>query len=377
MLNRIIRLIIKEFLVILKDKRSRIILIFPPLMELLIFSFAATHEVKNVTLGIYTEDFGAPARKLIAKFESARPTFSRIKYYNSLKDIKQAIDSQEIFVAIHIKSTFSKDIEAGNPTSIQIILDGRKANASLVVQGYIKRIIQDFISEWLLYRSKMYKAKIRPASIILVPRIWFNPNLSSTWSTVPALVGILTNLVVLMITALSVARERELGTFEQLLVSPLRPVEILIGKAIPAIILGFVEGIFMIVMAILIFRLPITFSGISLLLGVMLLFSLSIVGVGLFISSLAKTQQQGFLGAFTYQVPAILLCGFATPVENIPDWLRWLAYINPLQYMVTACRSVFLENPSITLVISMVWPLIPIGLTTLTAATLLFRKKTE
>ena len=173
------------------------------------------------------------------------------------------------------------------------------------------------------------------------------------------------------------ARERELGNFEQLLVSPLRPIEILIGKSIPALVLGFIEGVFMIFMAVVVFRLPITLRGFFMLLGVMFVFLLSVVGVGLFISSLAKTQQQGFLGAFTYKVPATLLCGFATPIENIPVWLRWVAYINPLQYMVTICRTIFLENPSIKLVVNMVWPLIPIGLTTLTAATILFRKKME
>jgi ABC-2 type transport system permease protein len=376
MINRIIRLIIKESSAILRDKRSRMILVFPPLVQLLIFSFAATHEVRNMTLGIYTEDHGYAARELIAKFEAVPVTFSHIKYYSDLKEVRRAIDAQDILAAVHIGPTFSRDIEAGEHISIQILLDGREANAALVVQGYINRIVQDFVSEWTSYRE-MHKTEGHRVRSTLVSRIWFNPNLNSTWSTVPALVGILSNLVVLMITALSVARERELGTFEQLLVSPLRPIEILIGKTIPAFILGFVEGIFMMSMAVLIFRLPLTLSGALLLLGGMFLFLMSIVGVGLFISSLAKTQQQGFLGAFTYQVPATLLCGFATPIENIPDWLRWVAYVNPLQYMVTICRSIFLENPPINLVVSMVWPLIPIGLTTLTAATLLFRKKME
>jgi ABC-2 type transport system permease protein len=376
MANRIIRLIIKEFLAVLRDRRSRIILVLPPLVQLLIFSFAATHEVRNVTLGIYAEDHGYAARELIARFEAVPVTFSQIKYYRDLKAVRQAIDAQDILAAVHIGPTFSKDIKAGKRTSIQILLDGREANAALVVQGYINRIVQDFMSEWTSYRE-MHKTGGHRISSTLVPRMWFNPNLNSTWSTVPALVGILSNLVVLMVTALSVARERELGTFEQLLVSPLRPVEILAGKAIPALVLGFAEGIFMMSMAVLVFRLPITLSGVLLLLGVMFLFLLSIVGVGLFISSLAKTQQQGFLGAFTYQVPATLLCGFATPVENIADWLRWLAYVNPLQYMVTICRTIFLENPSMNVVVSMVWPLLPIGLATLTTASLLFKRKME
>ncbi|MFA6810268.1 MAG: ABC transporter permease, partial [Desulfoplanes sp.] len=184
------------------------------------------------------------------------------------------------------------------------------------------------------------------------------------------------NLVALLVTALSVARERELGTYEQLLVSPLRPTEILLGKAVPAIILGFIEGVLMVALLLLIFRIPFTGSLLLLLLA-MFLFLVAIVGVGLFISSLSKTQQQGFLGAFTYMVPAVLLSGFATPVANIPLWLRWLAYLNPLHYMISLTRAIFLENPDAAGVMHMIWPLLPIGLITLTGATWMFRKRME
>ncbi|NOZ87399.1 MAG: ABC transporter permease [Deltaproteobacteria bacterium] len=376
MTNRIIRLIIKEFLAVLRDRRSRVLLVVPPLIQLLIFSFAATHEVRNVRLGIYAEDDGNAARELIGRFRAIPATFSNIKYYHDLEAVKHAIDSQDILVAVHIAQSFSKSLEAGNPGSIQVISDGRNANAALVVQGYINRIVQNFVSEWSSSHT-MSKKGHREMSTTLAPRMWFNPNLNSTWSTVAALVGILCNLVVLLITSLSVARERELGTFEQLLVSPLRPTEILVGKSVPALVLGLIEGMFMIAMAVLIFDLPLTSTGFFLLLGTIFIFVQSTVGVGLFVSSLAKTQQQAFLGTFTYLVPATLLCGFATPVENIPHWLRWLTYVNPLQYMVTLSRTIFLENPSMDVVVAMAWPLVPIGLVTLAAASALFRRRME
>jgi len=373
MLNRTKRLIIKEFLAILRDKRSRALLIIPPVLQLLVFSFAATHEVKNVNLGVYTEDRGYAASRLISHLRAAKITFSHVKLYHNLKSVKRAIDSQKVIAVVYIEPQFTKNMEIGVPAVVQIILDGRKANASLIVQGYINRIIQEFVSEW------HEEHRGRPDAVLstAAPRVWFNPNLKATWSTVPALVGILSNLVVLLITALSIARERELGTFEQLLVSPLRPVEILIGKSVPALVLGVTEGMLMSVAVMLVFRLPITAVGFVLLFFSMLLFVLSIVGVGLFISSLSKTQQQGFLGAFAYQVPATLLCGFATPIENMPHWLQLVAYINPLQYMVALSRSIFLESPSPALVSQMAWPLIPIGAFTLVASMWLFRRKME
>ena len=376
MLNRIIRLIIKEFLALLKDPQSRVILVVPPLIQLLVFSFAATHEVKNVSLGIYSEDHGLAARQLVSRFYAIPRTFSHINQLHDLTSVQEAIDSQDVLAVVHIGPTFSQEMEAGRSAPIQVILDGRKANAALVVQGYIGRIVETFAVQWSADNGHPNTRQGSTESSVLVPRMWFNPNLNPIWSAVPALVGILINLVALLVTALSVARERELGTYEQLLVSPLRPTEILLGKAVPAIILGFVEGLLMVSLLLLVFRLPFTGS-MGLLLLAIFLFLVAIVGVGLFISSVSKTQQQGFLGAFTYMVPAVLLSGFATPVENIPDWLRWLAYLNPLHYMISISRAIFLENPGAAEVMHMIWPLLPIGIITLTGATWMFQKRIE
>jgi len=206
--------------------------------------------------------------------------------------------------------------------------------------------------------------------------VWFNENLSPLWSSVPALLGILTNLVALLVTSLSVARERELGTFDQLLVSPLRPGEILVGKAIPAFVIAYLEGGLMVFAVVVLFGIP--FRGSLALLAVaMFIFLLAIVGIGLWISSLAATQQQALLGSFTYMVPAVLLSGFATPVENIHPAIRWLSDIDPLRYMVAIARMVFLENPTPDVVAPYVWPLFPIAAFTLVSAAWLFRHRLE
>ncbi|MGC8502884.1 ABC transporter permease [Desulfurella sp.] len=370
MINRIFRLIIKEFLVIWVDPYSRSILIIPPLLQLLIFSFAATHDVKNVSLGIYTEDLSKPAIDLISYFQGDSKTFTKIKYYSNLKEAEKALIDQKILAVIHIGANFSKDVLSKRNATIQVLLDGRKTNASLIVDGYINSIVKKF-SDSISINTK----DIQNVSSKITYRMWFNPNLNPMWSSVPALVGILINLVTILITALTIARERELGTFDQLLVSPIKSSEILIGKAIPAIVIGFFEGILMVLMGRYIFGLP--FEGsVFILFFAMFLFLIAIVGVGLFISSLSKTQQQGFLGGFSYIVPMVLLSGFATPIENIPSTMRWVAYINPLQYMVTISRAIFLENPSLKIVFVTIWPLLPISFFTMAMAVVLFKKKT-
>ena len=373
MLNRIWRLIVKEFLAIWRDPRSRVVLIVPPLIQLVIFSFAATHEIKNVHLGIYAEDSQGPARELMARIQAIPDTFSHIYFFHNLKDVRQAIDTQKVMAVVHIGPTFSKSMESGRPAAVQVLLDGRKPNAAMVVQGYLNLIVQDYVKD----RQTFYGGSTvtgRPAE--LVTRRWFNENLDPLWSSVPGLLGIELNVVALLLCALSVARERELGTFEQLLVSPLRPTEILIGKTVPGVVFSFGIGVVMIILAVLVFGLP--FAGSPFILaGAMLLFLLATVGVGLFISSLAKTQQQAFLGAFTYMVPASLLSGLATPYENIPGWLQWLARIDPLQYMITISRAMFLEGPGAGVVFRMIWPLAPIALVTLTLAAWLFRHRME
>ncbi len=394
MWQRIGRLIVKEFLVVLRDPRTRIILVVPPMVQLLIFSFAATHEVRKVVLGVYNEDHGLAGRELLDRLHAIPETFSRIEYFGDLRSAEEALAAQRVLAVLHIGQTFSKQLLSGEAGPVQVLLDGRRSNAAMIVQGYLARIFEDFASqaaagvgatagptgqaENSLAGAGLAPVPGKPSSLPLRPvsRMWFNPNLNPIWSTLPGLVAVLSNLVALLITALSVAREKELGTFEQLLVSPLRAGEILIGKAVPAVVLGMMEGSLMITMAVLVFRVPLRWHGLQVLLTAMPLFLTAVVGIGLFVSSLAKTQQQGLLGAFTYQVPATLLSGFATPVENIADGIRWIAYINPLQYMVSLCRMAFLGEPGWDVVLGLIWPMAPIGLVTMTAAAMLFRKAT-
>lgn len=367
MISRILALIYKELLAVWRDKKSRSTLIVPPLLQLMIFSLAGTLDVKNVPIGILNQDNGRESFELLQRFHGS-PTFNKIIYLKSVADIKYAIDNQKVAMVIHIDEQFSRNLRAKKAANIQLILDGRKSNTTQIVQGYTATIIDQFNHDFSV------QANIPQQRTEIIPRHWFNPNLIYYWFNLPNLSGILTMLIGLTVTALSVARERELGTFDQLLVSPLQPIEILIGKTIPALIIGLVEGTVIICAAIFIFQVPFIGS-LVLLYGSMFVFISSIIGVGLFISSLSMNQQQAILGTFVFMTPAVALSGYATPIENMPHWLQQITLINPLRYYLVIAKGLFLKDMPMDIVFDNVWPMAVIAFFTLIGAAWCFRRR--
>jgi ABC-2 type transport system permease protein len=369
MWQRIYILIIKELLACWRDPKSRTLLFMPPLIQMMIFSFAATQEVKNVRIAILNRDWGTSSRDLIARFEGSS-TFTSIRHVQDDQELADAIDSRSVLMAVHIQPDFSRKIVAREPATVQLILDGRRSNAAQLVAGYAADIVDRYAGEL----PQAHRAP--PAASVVVPRYWFNPNEESTWNTVPSLVAILTTSMGLLITGLAVARERELGTFEQLLVSPLSPSEIIIGKTVPALLIGVGEATGMVLVGVFLFRVPLLGS-VTLLYASMVVYLLAVIGVGLFISTLAKTQQQAILGVFAFMVPAILLSGFASPVENMPDWLQVVALANPIRYFIVIVKGVFLKNMPASIIIANIWPMAVIGTVTLSSSAWLFRRRME
>jgi len=369
MLNRILILIYKEILAVWRDKKSRTVLIIPPIIQLFIFAFAATLDVRNVPIGILNRDNGKQGFELAQRFHGS-PMFTKIIYLKSVPEITPFIDNMRGVMVVSLDQEFSRKLEAGLPADVQLILDGRKSNTAQIVTGYATAIIQQFNTDF------MTQARIKQQNTTLVTRYWFNPNLLYYWYNIPCLSGILTMLVGLLVTALSVARERELGTFDQLLVSPATPFEILIGKTIPAIIIGMFEGTVIIFSGVFIFQIPFTGSLLLLYFG-MFVFVCAIAGVGLFISSLCETQQQAVLGSFLFMSPAVLLSGFATPIENMPAWLQPVTAIIPLKYYLIIAKGIFLKAMPADIVFENIWPMAVIALFTLTAAAWLFRRRLE
>lgn len=368
--TRLRALIFKELLAILRDPKSRVIIVVPPIVQLVVFSFAATLEVRNVDVMVLNRDAGRWGHEIVHRIEGAAPTFREVLHADAPTDLRAAIDRQRVLATIHIGATFSRDIEAGRPADIQIVLDGRRSNAAQIVGGYLNQIMTSVAAETPAGRRALAGA------INVVPRNWFNPNLEFRWFMVPNLVAAIALLIGIIVTALSIARERELGTFDQLMVAPLRTHEILIGKLTPPIMIGLFHITLYVIVAVLIFGIPLRGS-LFLLYGSAIFFLASVVGIGLFISAIAMTQQQAILGAFLFLVPAMLLSGFTTPIENMPTWLQPITLINPLRYFVIVVRGVFLKDIPVGEVVAQTVPLALIAVVSLSSAAWLFRHRTE
>ena len=364
---RLVNLIIKEFLAALRDPKSRTLLVGPPILQILIFSYAITQEVKNITLAVYNQDVGKEGYVLVERFQHS-PTFTKILHLTRRGEINPIIDNQVAMAVLVIPQDFSRELYAERTVKVQILLDGRKANAAPIVGGYAGKIINKFVQESLPPGAAI--------GINLETRHWFNVNLDPRKTTIPSLVCVLAMVLGIIISGLSIARERETGTFEQLLVSPLTPTEILLGKAIPALVLATCSAVMLIGITIFMLGIPLQGS-FFLLLTSLVLFLLSIIGVGLFVSSLSLTQQQAILGVMLVMPPFALLSGFATPVENMPDWMQWLTVINPARWFLVIVKGVFMKGMGLYEVALNCIPLVFLSLVTLTAAAVMFKRRME
>lgn len=365
--HRIRSLVLKELQSLFGDPSSRALLIMPVLLQTLLFPFAATLEVKNGSIALYNRDSGVAANELIQRF-SRSSAFTEILPVSSQEEMEEAIETRSAMLAVSIPENFSREIAAGRTAPVQVLLDGRRSNGAQIAFSYLQSIVEGYLKDRAESTGRALPSEV-------VTRFWFNANLDYRNFTLPNLVAVITTIGALILTALSVAREREQGTFDQLLVSPLTPEMIMIGKAVPAMIVAFFQATLILCAAVFFYHVP--FRGSLLLLYVgMFFYALSLVGVGLLISSLCSTQQQAFLGAFSFMMPAMMLSGFAAPVENMPHWLQIATLPNPVRHFVEIVKGVFLKDASAGRVFSLIVPLIIIGCCSLTAAAIMFRRKT-
>lgn len=367
MWRRLLALIVKELLAIWRDPRSRAVVIGPPLIQLFVFGYAAGFEVRNVQLAVLNEDAGRSGRDLVASFAGA-PTFTHIFPLAHAGEIAPALEQRRAQIVLRVPEQFSRDIATGRATRVQVILDGRNSNTALILDGYAAAVVEGFVRA--LPRDQA-PARALPRIEL---RAWFNPNLESRWYFLPGIVALLTFVVAMALTALSVAREREIGTYEQLLITPLSPTEIMVGKSVPALLIGFAEGAAIAAVAALWFQVPLR-GALWLLAVALLLFLLSSIAVGLMLSSVARTQQQAIFGAFLFVVPAVILSGFSTPIANMPDWVQTLTLINPMRYFLVVVRGVFLEDIPLAHAQHQLWPMAAIAAAALAVGVLMFRRR--
>jgi ABC-2 type transport system permease protein len=366
-LRRIASLCRKELLAILKDPANRVILIVPSLIESFLFGYAATYDLTNVPYALLDQSRGAHATGLVARLDGSG-VFHRVADLRTQKDIADVIDSGDALVVVQIGQRFEQQLNMGETAPVQLILDARNSNTAGSAAAYIGMIIAS-------YNEELPTGAGPPvAQVTVESRAWYNPNLETRWYLLPGLIASLSMIQTLMLSALSVARERENGTFDQLLVTPFSPMEVMIGKAIPSIMIGLTQSTIVMMVALFWFKIPMAGSLVTLYTG-LTLFTVASVGLGLSISAVSANMQQAMLYTFMLIMPLILLSGLATPVRNMPEFLQIATLVNPLRFAIDLVQRVYLEGVGLLTVIHDLIPLLVISAITLPLAAWLFRHR--
>lgn len=362
MFRRILNLIIKELRDLFRNPRSAAVLIAPVIIQGAIYPFVGTMEVKNCTVGILNDDSGREATELVQRIE-ASPYIETVNIYRNYEEWSHALDSQDVLANMHIPSNFSSSLHQDGYAVVQCVADGRRSNSSQIVCGYMGRIASDMMRDKGRYNDEL----------VTVNHL-YNSELEYQWMILPSLVGLITALSCVMISSLSLARETEEGTYEQLLVTPLTHFELLIGKIVPSVLIALLQGSILIAGAVFVYGVPLNGS-LALLYLALILFAFSLAGVGLAFSSLCKTQQQAFIATFCFLVPAIILSGFLSPVENMPFVLRCIARLDPVTYLVAVLKGVFLKGYGFHNAWSDLAAFVIISAVTLSVAYVILKKK--
>lgn len=357
----------KELLAILKDPGSRVILLMPVLVQTLLFGYAATYDLNHASYAVLDQSHSAASGAFIARLEGGG-TFRRVATLQSQQDIGRVIDSGQALFVLQIGPRFEASLMAAESAPVQLILDARNSNTAGTAASYVAAVAAAFNEDWRRSHGGV------AAGLNIDTRAWYNPNLETRWNLLPGLIATLSMLQTLMLTALSVAREREQGTFDQLLVTPLSPTQIMIGKALPPILIGLIQSTIVLLLALFWFKVPLAGSVLTLYTG-LTLFTVASVGVGLSISALSANMQQAMLYTFVLLMPMVLLSGLTTPVRNMAPAMQALTLINPLRYAVDLMQRVYLEGVSLSAVAGDIWPLIAMAAATLPAAAWLFRNR--
>ena len=359
---RITALFQKEILAILKDPSSRALLIAPALMQALLFGYGATYDLTNAPYAVLDQSRSDASTEIIARLEGTG-VFHRVAVLDNTSQIAAQIESGDALLVLQFQPDFASRLARGDKAEVQVLLDGRNSATAGVAAAYVSSIVAGYGAE---------QGGANPLGV--VRRAWFNPNLESRWNLMPALIASLSMLQTLMLAALSVAREREQGTFDQLLVTPLTPAQILIGKALPSIFVGLLQSTIIFLIIRYWFQVPMNGQVWLMYLG-LIVFTTAAVGLGLSISAVALNMQQAMLYTFILIMPLMLLSGLLTPVRNMPEILQWLTYANPLRFGIDLVRRVYLEGAAFRDISFDFVPLLVIAAVTLPLATWLFRNR--
>ncbi len=367
--ERVLRLIIKEFIQTFRDKRMIVFLFAVPIIQLVMFGYVATFDVSSISTAYYDLDKSYESRELERRLHESG--YFRIDYRpGSPEEVKDLVDRGKVLCAIQVNTNFARDLKRGAPSAVQVIVDGTDSNTAMIAMGYANTVIAGYgrdVASSGPIRTEMKKIDFRT-------RVWYNPDLRSRNYMVPGVIALIIMLTCLLLTSMAVVREREVGTMEQLMVTPIKPVELILGKTVPFAAVGFFDMALVTAAGVFWFGIPIKGAFLFLLLCTAV-YLLPVLGIGLFISTISKTQQQAMMATFFFFQPAILLSGFATPIENMPMVFQYITYLNPLRYFLVIVRGIFLKGVGIGVLWPEVFALLTLGVAILTLSTLRFKKR--
>jgi ABC-2 type transport system permease protein len=370
-------MLIKEFIQVFRDKRTRFVLIVPPIVQMLIFGYAATYEIRHVPIAVLDLDHSRESRDLLARFDSS-PYFEIQSRLADHRQLAELIDRGEATLALHIHAGFAQQLRKGQTAPLQVLVDATNSNTALIALGYVNQIANRYAQDYQndrLQRTAPLLA-VRAPTIELERRPWFNTDLKSQWFFVPGVIGSLTLVMVVNLTAFAVVREREIGTLEQIMVTPIRPREFILGKTLPFFLIGLGDVALIALVGTLWFEIPFRGEVWVLLLGAVL-FLACMLGVGLFISTVSATQQQAMVTAFFFLMPAITFSGFGFPISSMPEALQQLTYLDPLRYFLVVLRSVYLKGVGLEVLWPQMAAMAVLAVTLLTISVFRFHKSMD
>ncbi len=375
MLERIRQMLIKEFIQILRDPKMKGVIFLMPVIQLVIFGYAVTTDVRNLRTAIHDMDNSVSSREFIARIAGSG-YFEVIAHVDRAARAAQMLDHAEAQVVLRIDRGFHADLVANRTPTLQVIVDGTDSNTAGIALDYIGQIVNDFSADILIARINRLRGHSPPvASVELQPRAWFNENLESRNFYVPGVIAIIVMLITLMLTSMAVVREKEIGTMEQIMVTPITSTEFILGKTVPFALIGFADVALVTIVGVLWFNVPIR-GNLLLLFGATALYLMTTLGVGLLISTVSQTQQQAMMSTFFFYFPAVLLSGFMFPIANMPTLIRWFTYLNPLRYFLVIVRGIFLKGIGPAVLWPQMFALAVMGVILLWVASRRFQKTT-
>jgi ABC-2 type transport system permease protein len=368
-LRRIANMCHKEFLAVVKDPKTRAILFVPALVQSLLFGYAATFDLTDAPYVLLDQSRSAASTELVARLEGSG-VFRRVATLRSQEGMAHAIETHQAMLAVQIGPRFEQQLYAGEAAPVQLILDGRNSNTAGSAAAFAGQVVAAYNRDW----ARRQGGEGGGAALSVAARAWYNPNLETRWNMLPGMVAALSMLQTLLLSALSVAREREQGSFDQLLVTPMSPLEIMAGKALAPVLIGLAQSTIILLVTTLWFKVPLAGSLLTLYAGLGL-FTLACVGIGLSISAVSLNMQQAMLYTFVLIMPMMLLSGLTTPVRNMPQLLQTLTLGNPLRFAIDLVQRVYLEGVGLRVVAMDLLPMLIIAALTLPLAAWLFRNR--